>query len=171
MPSAHLLAANKYHMWTDTEYKIAVEPVTLARIDLAELAEQHYQEVNFFRDRPLDINWDSYTSADQTGHYHLITARHLDQLIGWAGYFVYEHMRHRGYQIAREDWYYVKPQYRNRGIGRSIFTAAESTLRQRGVDRIIMSCKTTHDYTDLIQDLGYQQHEKNFTKALNRDEI
>ncbi len=171
MSTESLPAIYKYLMFNTDHLVIAVEPIIRAQIDLAELVEQHYQEVNFFRDQPLDICWDRYVSADRSGNYHLITARHQDYLVGWVGYFVYEHMRHRGYQIAREDWYYVKPGFRKKGIGRSMFTAAESTLKQRGVDRIIMSCKVTPDHTDLIQDLGYQQHEKNFTKALKRDEI
>jgi GNAT superfamily N-acetyltransferase len=159
-------AIYKYFNPVATEIVFAIESVASAEGALRELVPAHHQEVNEFGECALDINWPAYRRADQQGRYVLITARSGGDLIGWVGYFVYEHLRHRGSCMAREDWYYVRPEQRGQGIGRRLFELAEQTLQKRGVKRIIMSCKVRHDHTDLIESLGYQPLEKTFTRLL-----
>lgn len=150
--------------------EIRTERIGTVVEELQDLVQHHWAEVNVF-DVPLDIDWSQYLKLDQTGHYHLSTIRDDDHLTGWAGYFVYPHIRHKTLRIAREDWYYVRPASRGAGLGRRLFEHAEECLRERGVDRIMISCKTTADHTGLLESLGYQHHEKNFTKALTLNEI
>jgi len=132
--------------------------------ELAPLAVEHHAEVNAFSDVPLDINWNRYSMARDM--YQLITCRIGDELVGWIGFFVYDHMRHIGYKIAKEDWYYVVPKCRGNGIGKALFKYAENVLRNAGVNRVMMSCKVDHDHAGLIESLGYTHYEKNFTKVL-----
>jgi GNAT superfamily N-acetyltransferase len=68
--------------------------------------------------------------------------------------------------MAKEDWYYVQPEYRGKGIGAGLFNYAEAALRNKGVRRVMVSCKVDHDHSSMIESLGYQNHEKNFTKVL-----
>ena len=138
--------------------------------ELQDLAQDHWAEVNVF-DRPLDIDWSQYLKLDQAGRYHMSTLRVQNRLTGWAGYFIYPHIRHKSLILAREDWYYIQPAHRGAGLGRRLLEHAEECLRGRGVDRILISCKTTDDHTGLLESLGYQHHEKNFTKALTLNEI
>jgi GNAT superfamily N-acetyltransferase len=134
--------------------------------ELGSLAVAHHAEVNVFDDVPLDINWARYVQAEKAGNYFLVTARDEDKMIGWLGFFVYEHMRHIGYKMAKEDWYYVVPSHRKKGIGQQLFKFAEEALKGLGVRRVMVSCKVEHDYTRLLNGLGYENHEKNFTKVL-----
>ena len=132
--------------------------------ELAPLVIAHHAEVNVFDDTPLDVNWEQYKRAKD--HYLLVTCRVGNELVGWIGYFVYDHLRHIGYKIAKEDWYYLKPQYRGNGIGKALFKYAETALRNKDVRRVMMSCKVDHDHTRMIESLGYTNYEKNFTKVL-----
>lgn len=132
--------------------------------EMSPLAVLHHAEVNIFYETPLNINWGQYSRMRDM--YTLATCRVNGQLCGWVGYFVYDHLRHIGYKIAKEDWYYVKPECRNIGIGTKLFEYAESVLRKKGVKRVMMSCKVDHDHTKMIERMGYQNHEKNFTKVL-----
>lgn len=170
MSDTPIRAIYKYFNPAPAEIVFAIESVASAEAALRELVPAHQREVNEFDEYALDINWPAYRRADQQGRYVLITARSGGDLVGWAGYFVYEHLRHRGSCMAREDWYYVCPEQRGQGIGRRLFELAEQTLQKRGVKRVIMSCKVDHDHTDLIQSLGYQHYEKNFTKVLKQNE-
>ncbi len=133
--------------------------------ELAPLAVEHHAEVNAFPDTPLDINWDRYVAARNI--YQMVTCRIGDELVGWIGFFVYDHMRHKGYKIAKEDWYYIAPKCRGNGIGKALFKYAENVLRNAGVNRVMMSCKVDHDHAGLIESLGYTNYEKNFTKLLD----
>jgi GNAT superfamily N-acetyltransferase len=166
MSETPIRAIYKYFNPVATEIVFAIESVDSAEAALRELVPAHHREVNEFDECALDINWPAYHHADQQGRYVLITARSGGDLVGWVGYFVYEHLRHRGSCMAREDWYYVRPEQRGQGIGRRLFELAEQTLQKRGVKRIIMSCKVAADHTGLIEDLGYQHYEKSFTRLL-----
>ena len=132
--------------------------------ELLPLAIKHHAEVNAFSDTPLDIDWLRYSVAKHS--YRLITCRVDGKLVGWIGFFVYDHMRHKGYRIAKEDWYYVDPEYRGNGIGKGLFKYAENVLRNADVKRVMISCKVDHDHTGLIESLGYTNYEKNFTKVI-----
>lgn len=132
--------------------------------ELAPLAVEHHAEVNVFSDVPLDIDWRKYEAASKS--YRLIVCRVDNKLVGWVGFFIADHIRHIGYKIAKEDWYYVIPEVRGAGIGKALFKYAENVLRNAGVKRVMMSCKVDHDHTGLIESLGYTYYEKNFTKVL-----
>jgi GNAT superfamily N-acetyltransferase len=132
--------------------------------ELLPLAIKHHAEVNAFPDTKLDIDWRRYSVAKHS--YRLITCRVDGKLVGWIGFFVYDHMRHKGYRIAKEDWYYVDPEYRGNGIGKGLFKYAENVLRNADVKRVMISCKVDHDHTGLIESLGYTNYEKNFTKVI-----
>jgi L-amino acid N-acyltransferase YncA len=134
--------------------------------ELGSLAVAHHAEVNVFNDVPLSINWARYLQAEKGGNYLLVVVRDQGKMIGWIGFFIYEHMRHIGYKIAKEDWYYVVPSYRNNGIGQQLFRLAEEALKSLDVQRVMASCKVEHDHTKLLNGLGYNHYEKNFTKVL-----
>jgi GNAT superfamily N-acetyltransferase len=161
VPYPHRPSDNKYWM-----VKIRTERLATAVSEIAPLAQAHWEEVNVF-DVPLDIDWNQYLKLDQVGRYNLTTVRISERLVGWLGFFVYPHLRHQNLLLAREDWYYVVPDSRSQGLGRKLFTHAELNLRDHGVDRIMVSCKVHQDHTGLLESLGYQHYEKNFTKALD----
>lgn len=128
------------------------------------LAVDHHAEVNVFEDVPLNIDWNRYIAAGK--NYKLFVAKDSDVIVGWIGFFVYDHLRHIDYKIAKEDWYYVVPSYRGKGIGRKLFEYAEKILKLDNVRRVMVTCKVDHDHSGLIESLGYTNHEKNFTKVL-----
>ena len=146
-------------------FQFRVEHIEDIVDELAPLTIEHHAEVNAFSDTPLNINWGKYVSAKN--HYKLITCRVGDELVGWIGFFVYEHMRHMGYKIAKEDWYYLVPKCRGKGVGKELFKYAENVLRDADINRVMISCKVDHDHTGLIESLGYTNYEKNFTKAIS----
>jgi GNAT superfamily N-acetyltransferase len=147
-------------------YKVSLGSIVLCQPEINELSQKHHAEVNEFKDVALDIDWRKYAMAELSGGYKLFVVRQESKIIGWAGYFIYDHIRHVGYKIAKEDWYYIDPDYRKQGIGKQLFSFAECVLRDSGVKRLMMSCKVKHDHSELIESLGYKHYEKNFTKLL-----
>lgn len=143
---------------------IQEDSLTRCRHIISSLAVDHHAEVNVFDDVPLDINWARYATLGS--NYRFFVAKDGDTIVGWIGFFVYDHLRHIGYKMAKEDWYYVVPSYRGNGIGRGLFEYAEMILKLDGVRRVMVTCKVDHDHSGLIESLGYKNHEKNFTKVL-----
>ena len=148
----------------DATYQL--ENIRFAQDDLLELVVEHNREVNFWPETPLDIDWERYIASDLHNMYRLITCRVGGRLVGWIGYWVSTHTRHRNMNMAREDWYYLQPEYRGRGWGREMFKFAEEYLKTIGVDRIVISTKLSHDHSRILEGLGYQEYERHFTKKL-----
>jgi GNAT superfamily N-acetyltransferase len=144
------------------------EKLSKVFVDLLPLIEPHWAEVNEF-DTPLDIDWLRYFSAEQANNYHLTTVRLNGELIGWVGFWVNPHVRHKTMLMAREDWYYIVPEHRKQGWGEQMFREAERALTQRGVVRIQLSCKVQQDHTQLFKKLDYRFYEKHFTKKLESE--
>ena len=145
-----------------------VENIIGIREEMMPLIHRHRDEVNFWKETPLDINWSRYAGAQNNGAYVLVTCRTDGQLVGWIGYWVGTHTRHHSMNMAREDWYYIMPEYRGRGWGRELFQRAEDYLEELAVDRIVMSTKITHDHSALLDDLGYTEYERHYTKKLEK---
>ena len=148
----------------DATYQL--ENIMSVANELLPLVVEQNKEVNFWQDTPLDIDWERYDRANSYGMYCLITCRTQGKLVGWIGYFVGTHTRHRNMNMAREDWYYIQPEYRGRGWGRQLFKFAEEYLKTIGVDRIVISTKLSHDHSRILEGLGYQEYERHFTKKL-----
>ena len=145
-------------------FDISLSTIAECKDELEVLAKQHHAEVNVFYDVPLDIDWRRYIVAEKA--YRLIVCRVDSKLVGWIGFFIADHIRHIGYKVAKEDWYYVMPEHRGAGIGKALFQYAENVLRDADVRRVMISCKVDHDHSGLIEFLGYIHYEKNFTKVI-----
>ena len=146
---------------------ISVDTIQNCKEDLERLSKAHHAEVNEFYDVPLDINWDLYFKAQNSRAYVLVVVRVDGNLVGWLGFFLSDHIRHIGYKIAKEDWYYVDLNFRGQGIGRQMFIYAESVLKKLNIKRVMLSCKVAHDHSKMFESLGYRNYEKNFTKLLD----
>lgn len=142
------------------------ERIGAVMLEMAPLLPAHRAEVNWWPEVPQQINWNRYLQATESGHYSLTTCRLSRQLIGWIGYWIAPHTRHQSMLMAREDWYYLIPEHRGQGWGRELFVQAERNLSERGVDRIVISCKVNHDHSRLFENLGYTEYERHFTKRL-----
>jgi hypothetical protein len=95
-----------------------------------------------------------------------MTCRLENELIGYIAFFLYPHMHYYDCLTAMEDLYYVQKEHRQGRVGLKLFTESEKILKNKGVNRIILSCKTHQDHTKLFEHLGYTFYEKHFTKML-----
>ena len=143
-----------------------LESIIAIKDELLPLCVDHNREVNFWPETPLDIDWARYENSERAGIYKLITCRLDGWLIGYIGYWVGSHSRHLSMNMAREDWYYIQPEYRGRGWGRELFKQAEQYLKSISVDRIVISTKLAHDHSRTLTRLGYIEYERHFTKKL-----
>lgn len=66
---------------------------------------------------------------------------------------------------------YVAPDYRNRGVGSDLLTAAESALRARGVDRISLEAMAANDDARrFYRRHGYEPHRVRLEKSADSDQ-
>jgi L-amino acid N-acyltransferase YncA len=157
---------------TDNILGIAMTDYAAERIsdlipEIEPLLQDHFREISVYQDTELDIDWDRYARLERTGGYSFLTCRRDGRLLGWAGFFVYTHIRYRNYLVANEDMYYLRPEHRRGRTGIDLLKNAERQLQQRGVRRILMSTKVHEDHSRILEYLGYEHHQKNFNKILD----
>lgn len=130
------------------------------------LLQQHYEEISASKTFPLSPNYASYIVAQENEILTCVTCRDGDVLVGYIAFFVMPHIHYLTCKTAHEDLYFIKPEYRKGMTGIKLFKKAEEVLKAKGVQRIIMSCKTNLDHTSIFERLGYRFFEKHFDKFL-----
>lgn len=136
--------------------------------ELHPLLLEHYRAVSIIKEVPFDPDYARYGQLQATNGYAFMTCRKDARLVGCIGYFTYYHIKHRGYFVAREDMYYLRPLHRQGRTGIDLFVRMEELLKSKGVRRVITTTKVSQDHTKILEYLGYQHHQKDFTKLLDK---
>jgi len=134
--------------------------------ELKPILNNHYDELSVTKSFNLNPDYDRYLKFQDLGSFFIMTCRLDGQLIGYIAYFLYPHIHYKDCMTAMEDLYYVQKEHRQGRVGLKLFSESEKILKDKGVNRIILSCKTHQDHTRLFEHLGYHFYEKHFTKML-----
>ena len=136
--------------------------------EFSELLEPHMAEINMSQKLGFEFNPDykRYVKLDEAGVFVAVTCRDDGKLIGYCVFSIFPHIRYQACKFAKEDLYYIKPEYRGRGLGKTLFIVTEEALKDAGVNQVVFSTKTYQDYSPVFESLGYQFFEKNFTKRI-----
>lgn len=126
-------------------------------------------EINMSQKLGFEFNPDykRYIKLDEAGMFVIITCRDEGKLIGYCIFSMFPHIRYQSCKFAIEDLYYIKPEYRGKGLGKKLFIVTEEALKEKGVNQVVFSTKTYQDYSKVFESLGYQFFEKNFTKRIS----
>ena len=126
----------------------------------------HYEELSVTKEYELEPDYDAYKRLANNGVLRTITCRADDELIGYIIFTVHPHFHYKSCMTAFEDIYFVKKEYRKGRVGIRLFQYAEQVLKERGVNRIILSTKVHLDNSRLFEYLGYKHTDKTFSKML-----
>lgn len=113
-----------------------------------------------------DPDWGRYRQMNDIGIIRLYTARDEKKLIGYIVYMVGFHMHHKGLFYAIQDALYVRPDYRVANTARNLLIFSEFKLRELNVMVIMQYVKVEHDFSIVLERMGYRLTEKVLTKHL-----
>jgi len=138
----------------------SVESWTTAQPDVEKLIAEHWEEIALHKDRqPLDPNWSTYRTLADTGMLVAVTARDEGLLVGYALFFVLQHMHYNSTVWAMNDVLFLKKSHRKGVAGFKLIRAADKAMQERGVSRITWHVKVHHDFGMLLKRLGYEVEE------------
>lgn len=134
--------------------------------EIQPLSENHWDEVNIYKDIPLNMDWDTYTAAENMDRLALFTVRDDGRLIGYAAYYLSPQGHDRENLYALQDALYVVPEFRGKA---SIQLIRESTarLKELGVVVVLQNVKVTHDFGPMLERMGYEKTESVYSRRLN----
>ena len=133
--------------------------------DMTSLILKHHEEVEDQR-MPLAPDYNTYMELEQRGMFHGFTAREDGHLIGYATYTTTPMLHHLSTKAAVCDLLYVLPSKRGSWVGLKILKFAERVLKDRGVQVMIINTKAKHDFGAMLNRIGYEQTEVQYTKHL-----
>lgn len=136
--------------------------------DVRPLFREHFEELATYQDVPLDPDFDLYRAGDDAGTLRIYTARTVDGgLVGYAIYWVRGHPHYRSTLWAVSDIILVRKEYRNAGLGNSLFDFVEKSLADEGVEVIYTMAKLAHpELSFLLEARGHARNEIIHAKRL-----
>ena len=145
-----------------------LEQVRAAGVE--QLLERHWQEVAFYKDIPLAVDWEVYAAVEAAGRLRIFTARIAGELVGYCAYSVGPIPVHRSLRRASQDVLFLAPEHRKGRIGVQLLLFSERQLRDEGVQVVVQHSKARKDLDlgPLLERLGYEQVEAVWGKRLDR---
>lgn len=138
-----------------------------AKEDFAPLLQLHWEEIARHTDTiKLNVDYATYAKLEDAGVLHTVTARDDGKLIGYIISFVAPNLHYKDHVMANNDVLFVHPDYRRGGTFIKMLKLAESLLRKRGVTNFYIHMKITHDFSVILDRMGYTEIEHNFEKQL-----
>jgi GNAT superfamily N-acetyltransferase len=137
-------------------------------MDFMTLLPEHMAEMNWFQRNgaKFDPDYAAYIRGQNQGKFLLVTAKDSGVLVGYIVFFVDLPVRFKSTIYAKEDLYYVVPEYRRQGIAKRLFEEAEILLKEYNVDFMLATTKTYLDRSGLLEQAGFECYEKVFGKKI-----
>lgn len=149
---------------------IEVQPPVREWIEeVAPLFEEHYKEIAHYQDIPLDPDYEKYISFGELGNLLILTAKYNEELVGYIIYTIGYAPHYKGSLQASQDILFVKKGLRKSllGCGLLLLRKSEEVLKEMGVQVIHQHVKVKHDFSPMLEKLGYTHVEKIYTKRID----
>ena len=120
------------------------------------LLVKHYEEISYFKDIPLNPDFEKYARVARAGALRIFTARKFGDLIGYAVFLVQESMHFSQSYQAVQDVLFIDPEHR--GFGHRFILWCDKQLQKEGVEVIYhTTSKRSERLGLLLEKLGYEE--------------
>ena len=129
------------------------------------LLSEHYLEIAHYKDIPLDPDWDRYRAIAAAGALRIFTARDSGKLIVYSIFFVQRNPHYKTSLSAINDIIFIAKE--RRGFGRRFIAWCDEQLREIGVQVVVHHIKAAHDWSPMLERMGYDFQDKIMTRRLD----
>ncbi len=145
----------------------SVEKFSAAYPEAKELLVMHWDEIAPYKD-VLTINPDlqMYATLEDAGKLCVITARQMGKLIGYIVMMLHAHHHYSHVLAATEDLHFLHPDYRKGSLGLRLLAAAETEMKRRGAQIMMLRTKVSHDHGLLFERLGFAPQDIVYSKRI-----
>jgi len=133
------------------------------------LLAEHYEEIAADKHAiPLDPDKERYFALERMGQFVVFTARADadSKLVGYAAFFVLQHIHYKSTKVASNDVLFVSKPWRNSRAGLVLIRESENYLRVIGVKKLVWHVKVDHDWSNILVHGGYSHFEHTLAKLL-----
>jgi GNAT superfamily N-acetyltransferase len=132
--------------------------------ELRGLLPDHWEEIAQNRDAiKLEPDYETYALLAEHGALVVVTLREGGTLVGYHLSILRAHLHYKSSLTCFTDIFYLKPTHRKGMAGYKLLKFFRDTMKARGVQRIYMSMKLTHEIGPLLDRLGFKAVERIYT--------
>jgi hypothetical protein len=119
------------------------------------------------RNERLNVDTDTYELVDEAGGLRCFTARDAEgTLIGYAGFFVREHLHHKHLKIASHDVLFVAPSHREGATGLRLMAYANGELAREDVSLVTHVAHVGSPFGAMLERLRYVPSHNGYLKRI-----
>lgn len=111
------------------------------------------------------VDWEFYKQMEKHGKTLLLTSWG-DGLEGFALYVFYAHPHHPDALLGQCMFLIVRPEFRGKGIGRSLVRCAMVELKKKNCTHIVHNRRMAYDVGPLFAKIGFTKVEEMYVKEL-----
>lgn len=128
---------------------------------------EHWKEVSVHKEMLiLKPNYKQYMDMIEDDSLVAIAAYDGNELVGYCLFITFHHLHYKDVLVANDDMYFIKPDYRNRGLGTVMVKFAESVLKERGVKFVQVRTKAHTPHEQFLKAMGYGPMDLCYCKVL-----
>ena len=136
--------------------------------ELWPLLEAHYIQIAHYKDIPLIPDFEAYRVAEKNGALRIFTARERGVIYGYSVFFVRKNVHYSTSVQAVQDILYLDPMVRKGSTGYRFIQWCDDQLRADGVQAVYHHVKVDHDFSPVLQRMGYEEIERIFARRLDQ---
>lgn len=148
------------------DYSYKIESVDEVEEEIKLLIEDHWEEIALNQDViKLNPDFELYKKLEEEGYLGIYTVRDEGELVGYFLVLAHNNLHYKDHIFATNDIIYIKPELRNKSVGKNLIQFAEDDLRKRGVSVLVINTKVHQPFDGLMEHMGYNLIERVYSKC------
>lgn len=133
--------------------------------EIEPIIKDHWEEIAHYKDIPLNVDKNQYFELDGSEYMKTFTAREDGVLVGYNIFFIRHNMHYKNSLQAINDVIYIKKE--KRGFGKYFIKWCDDELRNIGIQLVGYHIKFSHDWSKVLDKMGYDKPEFTMIKRLD----
>lgn len=158
--------------FSDGIYTIGHQRLSDIEDEVRKLHDKHFSETEEgYLKSAFAPDYDRYKASEARGDFVLFTLREFSTLAGYLQYYVFRSMHSAELMHAKEDAFFIDPEYRSRGLAPKMLHFAEHFLQKLGCRFVGMTSKHPVGGADIRKFLnreGYREVATYHVKELEK---
>jgi hypothetical protein len=150
--------------------KLQIEPLYNIITEVQDLLMQHYEELTlnkqYIKLKPI---WNRYFELESQNKFITITARIDNELVGYSGFFLDNHIHYGELKVATNDVLFLRKDARQGTTGIKLLKYSEKVMKELGANKITWHIKYGNDIRPILHRMGYADEDVIVGKFLNND--
>lgn len=135
---------------------LQTEPLSTIISEVQDLLIQHYEELTLNKQHiKLKPIWSRYLALEEQGKFITVTARIENELVGYCGFFLDQHIHYENLKLATNDVLFLRKDLRQGMAGIRLIKYSENIMRTVGANKITWHVKYSNDIRPILHRMGY----------------